>query len=81
MCGIFTVFGKYDEKKVKEGFDKTVYRGPDMSRIIKGDDYFIGFHRLAIMGLNEAVCNHLKQAIRFVFVTERYMDLENRRIH
>ena len=54
MCGIFTVFGKYDEKKVKEGFDKTVYRGPDMSRIIKGDDYFIGFHRLAIMGLNEA---------------------------
>lgn len=35
----------------KEGFDKTISRGPDDSRIVDTGDGFLGFHRLAIMGL------------------------------
>ena len=35
----------------KKGFDKTISRGPDDSRIIDTGDGFLGFHRLAIMGL------------------------------
>ena len=36
---------------VKEGFDKTISRGPDDSRIVDTGEGFLGFHRLAIMGL------------------------------
>ena len=42
-CAAFSAF--------KEGFDKTVSRGPDDSRIIDTGKGFLGFHRLAIMGL------------------------------
>lgn len=35
----------------KAGFDKTISRGPDDSRIVDTGDGFLGFHRLAIMGL------------------------------
>ena len=35
----------------KKGFDKTISRGPDDSRIVDTGDGFLGFHRLAIMGL------------------------------
>ena len=35
----------------KEGFDKTISRGPDDSRIVDTGEGFLGFHRLAIMGL------------------------------
>ena len=34
-----------------EGFDKTVSRGPDDSRVIDTGKGLLGFHRLAIMGL------------------------------
>lgn len=36
-----------------KGFDKTLSRGPDASRVIPVKDGFLAFHRLAIMGLNE----------------------------
>ena len=36
----------------KEGFDKTVSRGPDDSRIIDTGKGLLGFHRLSIMGLS-----------------------------
>lgn len=39
-------------EKIKEGFDKTISRGPDMSRIIETKSGYICFHRLAIMGLH-----------------------------
>ena len=42
-CAAFDVF--------KKGFDKTISRGPDDSRIVDTGDGFLGFHRLAIMGL------------------------------
>ena len=36
----------------KKGFDRTITRGPDESRIIDTGNGFLGFHRLAIMGLS-----------------------------
>ncbi|MBQ9414433.1 MAG: asparagine synthase B [Clostridia bacterium] len=36
----------------KEGFDRTISRGPDDSRIIDTGRGLLGFHRLAIMGLH-----------------------------
>ena len=36
----------------KAGFDETISRGPDDSRIIDTGDGLLGFHRLAIMGLD-----------------------------
>ena len=36
----------------KKGFDKTVSRGPDDSRIVDTGKGLLGFHRLAIMGLH-----------------------------
>lgn len=35
----------------KKGFDKTISRGPDDSKIVDTGKGFLGFHRLAIMGL------------------------------
>ncbi|MGN0165983.1 MAG: asparagine synthase B [Lachnospiraceae bacterium] len=35
----------------KEGFDRTISRGPDDSRIVDTGKGLLGFHRLAIMGL------------------------------
>lgn len=40
-------------KQFKEGFAKTVSRGPDMSKIVETKSGILGFQRLAIMGLNE----------------------------
>jgi asparagine synthase (glutamine-hydrolysing) len=41
------------EEQLKPFFDKTVSRGPDMSRIEKVGSGYLCFHRLAIMGLHE----------------------------
>ena len=35
----------------KVGFDRTISRGPDDSRIIDTGNGLLGFHRLSIMGL------------------------------
>ena len=39
------------QEQFKEGFEQTISRGPDQSRIVTLDDGTMGFHRLAIMGL------------------------------
>ena len=36
-----------------EGFERTVSRGPDMSAFMETKSGYLGFHRLAIMGLDE----------------------------
>ncbi len=41
-------------KQFKEGFDKTISRGPDDTKIIDTGKGLLGFHRLAIMGLTPA---------------------------
>ncbi len=38
----------------KQGFDKTISRGPDDSRIVDTTEGLLGFHRLSIMGLHPA---------------------------
>lgn len=45
-CGGCAAFGAF-----QEGFQRTVSRGPDESRIIGTGNGLLGFHRLAIMGL------------------------------
>ena len=50
MCSIMGYIGSglsYEE--FKSGFDRTISRGPDMSKIVKLNNGLLGFHRLAIM--------------------------------
>ncbi|MBR6072574.1 MAG: asparagine synthase B [Acholeplasmatales bacterium] len=53
MCSIMGCLGKMPIDIFKEGFEKTISRGPDMSRIIELDNGYLGFHRLAIMELTD----------------------------
>ena len=54
MCSIIGYIGhRLTAESVKPYFDRTLSRGPDMSRIISIPGGFLGFHRLAIMGLTE----------------------------
>ena len=62
MCGIFFVSDPDHSRReiIEESFNKGKGRGPDDSRLISLNgayltkDYFIGFHRLSINGLNKA---------------------------
>ena len=52
MCSIMAYCGSgADPDKFKKGFERTVSRGPDKSRIVNTGNGLLGFHRLAIMGL------------------------------
>ena len=52
MCSIMGCCSEAaDYALFKRGFDKTVSRGPDDSRIVDTGKGLLGFHRLAIMGL------------------------------
>ena len=53
MCSImgYLTLDNYD--KFLKGFEQTVSRGPDMSKIITLENARLGFHRLAIMGLTD----------------------------
>lgn len=55
MCSIMGYFGEVlSPEKFKEGFDRTLSRGPDMSRVVRPDENAVmGFHRLSIMGPDE----------------------------
>ena len=56
MCGISTIFNYknfYLEKDILESFEKGKKRGPENSKYIFRDNSFIGFHRLAINGLDK----------------------------
>lgn len=51
MCSIIGYCGTCRElEKFKKGFDETVSRGPDDSKIVDTGKGLLGFHRLAIMG-------------------------------
>lgn len=53
MCSIMGYCGKGAELSIfKDGFEKTVSRGPDASKITDTSNGYLGFHRLAIMGLS-----------------------------
>ena len=52
MCSIMGYCGKGASlSKFREGFQETISRGPDDSRIVDTGNGILGFHRLAIMGL------------------------------
>lgn len=54
MCGIMYCGDlKISENLFKSSFEKIKYRGPDMSKILKSNKGYFGFHRLAIMDLSE----------------------------
>lgn len=54
MCSILGILSKsVPMEKLTACFEKTVSRGPDMSRLIEVPCGYLGFHRLAIMGLDE----------------------------
>ena len=54
MCSIIGYLGhRFTPESISPYFDRTLSRGPDMSRIISIPGGFLGFHRLAIMGLTE----------------------------
>ena len=55
MCSIMGLTDRsIPMEKLKECFDRTISRGPDMSRILETPSGYLCFHRLAIMGLTEA---------------------------
>ena len=54
MCSIFGVTSRQIPVDIlKTCFKRTVSRGPDMSRFEKIPIGYLGFHRLAIMGLDD----------------------------
>ena len=53
MCSIMGYLGDMSEDSFQMGFYKTISRGPDMSKIIKLKNGYLGFHRLAIMELTD----------------------------
>ena len=54
MCSIFGVTSKtIPAQTLRQCFDRTVSRGPDMTRFEEVPCGYLGFHRLAIMGLDE----------------------------
>ena len=55
MCSIMGFSKKtYSPQEIQPYFDRTVSRGPDMSRITETPSGCLCFHRLAIMGLDES---------------------------
>ena len=55
MCSIMGICGAVqDWAAFQKGFDRTLSRGPDESRVLEVGGGVLAFHRLAIMGLTEA---------------------------
>lgn len=53
MCSIFVLTGKSVSPEAAErAFYATLSRGPDLSKFLETEKGYVGFHRLAIMGLN-----------------------------
>lgn len=54
MCSIMGYIGNsLSDEAFQLGFERTVSRGPDMSKVVKLHNGLLGFHRLAIMGLTD----------------------------
>ena len=57
MCGIFSLLNNkhtFDKETINQAFEKGSSRGPEFSTLVSCDDNTIlGFHRLAINGLNQ----------------------------
>ncbi len=53
MCSIMGYSCTKNYEEFKKGFEKTISRGPDMSKIMELDNGYLAFHRLSIMGLHD----------------------------
>jgi asparagine synthase (glutamine-hydrolysing) len=53
MCGIFAILNSEETKDVETEFMKGKRRGPEFSKLEKYMKLILGFHRLAINGLND----------------------------
>ncbi len=53
MCSIMGYSCHKNYEEFKKGFETTISRGPDMSRIVKTETGYLAFHRLSIMGLHD----------------------------
>ena len=52
MCSIMGYCGQVaDREAFQKGFERTISRGPDQSRIVELSNGILAFHRLSIMGL------------------------------
>lgn len=60
-----------------EGFQKTVSRGPDDTRVVEMGDGILGFHRLAIMGLTPSGMQPFQLGKAMWSAMERFMDLRS----
>ena len=54
MCSIMGFTTEHTEAEIRPYFDRTVSRGPDMSRVERAGSGLLCFHRLAIMGVEES---------------------------
>lgn len=55
MCGIMAVLNSiYSGRTLREYFNRGMHRGPDNSTVLSVGNIWLGFHRLAINGLNDA---------------------------
>ena len=67
MCSIMGYCATdVQEQEFRKGFDATVSRGPDMSKVIDTGMGLLGFHRLSIMGLTEKGMQPFMRNGRFV---------------
>ncbi len=77
MCSImFYLCPDLAQERFKEGFDKTISRGPDQSRIITLPDGTMGFHRLAIMGLTPEGMQPFTRGSRYLVCNGEIYDFE-----
>lgn len=53
MCGLMAITQKIDEGLFLKEFNRIYHRGPDQSKTYFSDGAMLGFHRLAIMDIDE----------------------------
>lgn len=76
MCSIIGYCGICDDlDEFQKGFDKTISRGPDDSRIVDTGNGLLGFHRLAIMGLTASGMQPFHWVAVMWYAMERFSDL------
>ena len=78
MCSIMGYKGcTIAPEELKDCFDRTISRGPDMQRIIEVGSVTLGFERLAIMGLTEEGMQPFTCGETQLSATAKYMVSEN----
>lgn len=78
MCSVMGYCGsEFDRELFEQGFQKTISRGPDDSRIIDTGKGLLGFHRLAIMGLTEEGMQPFEQEGSYIVCNGEIYGFEN----